>query len=334
MEVLLELQDVGVELDGRTVLRALCGSVHGGTLLAILGPSGAGKTTLLRAIAGLEPLQRGRILLAGRPAPPPGQRGVGFLFQDLALWPHMTIEAQLRFVLRSRNQPASGWPAAIDKALARSRAQALRARLPGQLSAGEAQRAALARAWVDEPRLLLLDEPFSHLDPLLRDEIFAELADYASQTAAAVLSVSHLADEALARAQRVWVLDAGELVADGSPEELWQGCAHPRAARLLGPCSFVAGEIKDGTFHSCLGDFPLPSEASSSPLRLLLRPDSLVAQMDGPIEAEVVGQVLRGGSLLERVRVGAQEVPLRLGKPRGAVRLAWRVPPLLTRWEG
>lgn len=329
--VLLQLEDVAVDLQSRPVLRAVSGSVAAGTLLAILGPSGAGKTTLLRGIAGLEPLAGGRLLLEGRAPPPPGERRLGFLFQDLALWPHLTIAEQLRFVLRSRAVPRERWSSAIERALQRSRALSLSARLPGELSAGEAQRAALARAWVDEPRLLLLDEPFSHLDPLLRDEIFAELASYAAQSGAAVLSVSHLADEALARAQRVWVLDAGRLVADGSPEELWRACAHPRAARLLGPCSFIAGEHRDGRFHSCLGDFPLPEGAPVG--RLLVRPDSLIAQDDGPIEAEVLGQVLRGGSLLERVRVGAEEVSLRLGRPRGAVRLAWRSPPLLCREE-
>lgn len=154
-----------------------------GEIVALLGPSGCGKTTTLRLIAGLETPDRGeiwvggeRVAASGRNLLPPHRRGIGFVFQDLALWPHLTVEGNLEFVLSSGGISKSERKVRIAETLALARASSFAARHPGELSGGEQQRAAIARALVGRPRLLLLDEPMSGLDAHLKSELLEELA--------------------------------------------------------------------------------------------------------------------------------------------------------------
>jgi len=197
-----------------------------GEAVAILGPSGCGKTTLLRLVAGLDVPDEGGIVLggrevarAGRNLVPPHERLIGFVFQDLALWPHLTVRGNLTFVLGSVGVARAAWDARVRGVLELVRIGALADRYPHQLSGGEQQRAALARALVGQPRLLLLDEPFSSLDPELRLVLRGELVALRQTLALTTVYVTHDPEDVRAVADRVVRMQAGRIdavPADGS----------------------------------------------------------------------------------------------------------------------
>jgi len=214
------LRVVGVtkRYGARAVVDHVSLDVAVGETLVILGPSGCGKTTLLRLVAGLEVPDDGEIWLdgrqvarSGRNLEPPHGRRIGFVFQDLALWPHLTVRANLTFVMGSVGVSKSVWDERVESVLGLVRILALANRYPHQLSGGEQQRAALARALVAEPRVLLLDEPFSSLDPELRQSLRAELAVLQRTLALTTIYVTHDRDDARALADRVVVMSAGRI---------------------------------------------------------------------------------------------------------------------------
>jgi len=187
--------------------------------VVILGPSGCGKTTLLRLIAGLEVPDSGEISLNGtqvagkaRSMVPPHQRGIGFVFQDLALWPHLTVRKNLEFVLGSVKTPRGERAARVHQALSLVQIENLSARYPHELSGGEQQRVALARAMVGQPRLLLLDEPLSSLDLELRAILRTELARIQNDLGVTMVYVTHDRDDAAALADSVVEMRAGRIV--------------------------------------------------------------------------------------------------------------------------
>ncbi len=195
-----------------------------GDAVVLLGPSGCGKTTLLRLIAGLEVPDSGEISLNGtkvadfgRSRVPPHQRGIGFVFQDLALWPHLSVWKNLDFVLGSVKTPRGERAARIHQALNLVRIEPLSARYPHELSGGEQQRVALARALVGQPRLLLLDEPLSSLDPELRTTLRAELARLQCDLRVTMVYVTHDRDDAAALADDVVEMRAGRIVSVSKP---------------------------------------------------------------------------------------------------------------------
>jgi iron(III) transport system ATP-binding protein len=210
--------DVTKRYGARAVVDHVSLDVAAGETLVILGPSGCGKTTLLRLAAGLEVPEDGEIWLdgrqiarAGRSLVPPHQRRIGFVFQDLALWPHLTVRANLTFVMGSVGVAKSLWDERVESVLGLVRIEAFGNRYPHQLSGGEQQRAALARALVAEPRVLLLDEPFSSLDPELRRSLRAELAVLQRTLSLTTIYVTHDREDARALADRVVMMGAGRL---------------------------------------------------------------------------------------------------------------------------
>ncbi|MBV8882121.1 MAG: ABC transporter ATP-binding protein [Planctomycetaceae bacterium] len=206
--VSVRIESLTRRLGGREILRGLSLEVEPGEWVALLGPSGAGKTSLLRAVAGLERPDAGRVLLDGRDATsiPPRDRGIGFVFQDLALWPYLRVEEHLG--------PA-GAPL-----LDRFGLRGLEAKKPQELSGGERQRLALARALVRDPKILLLDEPFSSLDPLLRRTLSDTLAELHRERGQTTIYVSHYFEAPVLRANRVALLREGRLEQVGSLSEL------------------------------------------------------------------------------------------------------------------
>ena len=224
----IALTSVTKRFGSHVALDSVSVQIFAGDTAVILGPSGCGKTTLLRVIAGLGVPDSGEILLegakvaaGGRIIVPPHQRKLGFVFQDLALWPHLTVQENLDFVLQSGKIPRPERSARAVEALRLVRVESLSARYPHELSGGEQQRVALARAIVGQPRVLLLDEPLSSLDPELRAALRVELARLRRALDLTMVYVTHDREDAAALATRVIDMRAGRILAvhDHHPKE-------------------------------------------------------------------------------------------------------------------
>jgi ABC-type Fe3+/spermidine/putrescine transport system ATPase subunit len=225
---LVELKGISVRVGGHRVLRDITFSAPAGEIFALLGPSGSGKTTLLRAVAGLAKPEAGEISVHGRTvsAPdvlvPPFERGMSMIFQDLALWPHMSASENIAFMVRSGNR--QDCRKRVDELLGAMGLGGLRDRYPDQLSGGQRQRLAIARALASGPECLLMDEPFSSLDDLLRSEMLELTRRLRDEQGLSVLYVTHNVDEALDMADTVAVLRDGSLMGvwrngtEGAPE--------------------------------------------------------------------------------------------------------------------
>ena len=217
---LLSLNNVTKRFASHQAVESVSLEVAAGDAIVILGPSGCGKTTLLRLIAGLEIPDSGEIWLAGAQAAgagrsmmPAHERGIGFVFQDLALWPHLTVQRNLNFVLESSKMPRAERAARALEVLRLVRIDQLAGRYPHELSGGEQQRVALARALVGQPRVLLLDEPFSSLDPELRDALRSELARLQGALHVTTVCVTHDQGDAAILADCIIEMRAGRIVA-------------------------------------------------------------------------------------------------------------------------
>jgi ABC-type Fe3+/spermidine/putrescine transport system ATPase subunit len=220
-ETLLSVREVTKRFGSHQALAGVSFEVAAGETVAILGPSGCGKTTLLRLVAGLDVPDSGEISLGGtrvagpnRSIVPPYRRGIGFVFQDLALWPHLTVRRHLDFVLESARIPRDERAARAHEALRLVRIEPMANRYPHELSGGEQQRVALARALVGQPRMLLLDEPLSSLDPELRRALRAELAGLTVALSVTAVYVTHDREDASALADRVMEMREGRIVRD------------------------------------------------------------------------------------------------------------------------
>jgi ABC-type Fe3+/spermidine/putrescine transport system ATPase subunit len=223
MTPLLSVKNVIKRLGCHDVLAGVSFDVAAGEAIAVLGPSGSGKTTLLRVIAGLETPDTGEIWLDGvrvaadrRNAVPPHERRIGFVFQDLALWPHMTVQQQLEFVLGSMHVIRRERTQRIADTLTLVRIEHLAGRYPHELSGGEQQRAALARTLVAQPRLMLLDEPLASLDPDLRAHLRNELASMQRSMDLASIYVTHDREEAMALADRILEMRTGHIIGESA----------------------------------------------------------------------------------------------------------------------
>jgi ABC-type sugar transport system ATPase subunit len=232
----LELTGVSAGHGAVEVLRGIDLTVARGELLVVLGPSGAGKSTLLRVVAGLQPVTRGRVHIAGRDvtALRPGRRNVSMVFQSYALFPHLTVADNIGFGLIVRDVPKAQARDRVARAAAAVGCADLLHRRPGQLSGGERQRVALARALVREPDVFLLDEPLSNLDAELRVETRAELRALHDRVGTTMLHVTHDQTEALVLGDRVAVLRQGQVEQVGSPEQIWRTPQTTFVARFVG----------------------------------------------------------------------------------------------------
>ena len=267
-----------------------------GLFLALLGPSGSGKTTVLRMLAGLETPDGGRIAVGGRVlygagrVVPPEERDIGMVFQDYALWPHMTVAQNIAFGLRLRRLGGAEIDRQVAQALDLVHLNGLGARYPDQLSGGQQQRVAIARALAIRPRLLLLDEPLSNLDAALREEMRVELVRLLKNQGITAVYVTHDRIEALAMSDRIVVLRDGRIAQMGSPEELYNRPASPFIAGFLGAANFLAGEAltdSDGTVIVRAGDIALRGHAPTSVGRralMVLRPEDGSLHLERPAD--------------------------------------------------
>jgi len=218
-----------------------------GEFLSLLGPSGCGKSTLLRMIAGLVEPDGGQVVLAGEDITRLAvhRRNLGLVFQSYALFPHMTVFENVAFGLRRRSVPPAELGPRVERMLELVRLGPLGARHPRELSGGQQQRVALARALVTEPRVLLLDEPLSNLDALLRDEMRVELKRLQERLRTTMIFVTHDQAEALILSDRVVVMEAGRVEQIGTPEEVYRRPATAFVARFLGRANFLAGTVAE-----------------------------------------------------------------------------------------
>jgi len=225
-----------VRLGERRVLDDISLDVAEGEVVTVLGPSGCGKTTLLRTIAGLQPLDAGRVLLDGRDlaAVPPHLRGIGLVFQDLALFHHRDVFGNVAFGLRMRGEPAAGVARRVAELLELVGLAGMERRSVASLSGGEQQRVALARALAPAPRVLLLDEPLGSLDRRLRDRLLDELGGLFDELEVTAVYVTHDQAEAFALGDRVALMRNGAMVQVGTPDTLWAAPVDADSARFLG----------------------------------------------------------------------------------------------------
>lgn len=254
--------------------------VEPGELVCLLGPSGCGKTTLLRVAAGLEELQVGQVIIGdevvaeGRSGPqmPPEKRGVGLMFQDYALFPHLTVFENLVFGLGSKQQERRAW---VEASLAEMGLADYADKYPHVLSGGQQQRVALLRALAPAPRVLFLDEPFSGLDVTRRSQIREQAFSVLKQADIAALMVTHDPEEAMFMADRILVMNEGRIVQSGTPVEIY---FHPETtfvADLFGPVNRVTGPVIGGAVTTALGRFPAAGHTDGTTATVLIRPEGL-----------------------------------------------------------
>lgn len=214
-------------------------------MVSLLGPSGCGKTTTLRCIAGFVIPDTGKIFIGEQEVTrvPPEKRDIGFVFQNFALWPHMTVYQNLAFGLRLRKIPKAQIKGRVQEALALVRMAGMEDRFPRQLSGGQQQRVALARALVLRPRVLLLDEPLSNLDAKLREEMRFEIRELQRQLKITAIYVTHDQAEALVLSDRIAILNHGKIVQIGTPEEIYQRPVNTFVAGFIGLCTFIEAQV-------------------------------------------------------------------------------------------
>lgn len=340
---------------GSTVLDGVDVGVDAGATLALLGPSGCGKTTLLRIIAGLETPDAGTVtvgdvvLTAADVLVPPERRRVGMVFQDWALFPHLSVARNVGFGLARSERRASP---RIDEALSLVGLEGLGDRMPATLSGGQQQRVALARAIAPRPSVLLLDEPFSNLDAALRVQVRTEIHQLLVELGITTVFVTHDQDEAFVLGDRVAVLSSGRVAQAGSPAELYQRPVTRWVAGFVGDANFVPARAEAGsttTATTVVGTVGLvePAEGGTS-IEVLLRPEQLeIAPAASPVDggtdgAEVTVELVEfvGHDTTYLVRLGDLELRVRrpslptlrrgdraVVRPIAAEPVAWFPPP-------
>lgn len=298
----LSLSEVSHSYGDSLSVRQASLDIAAGEIVCLLGPSGCGKTTILRLAAGLETPVSGQIRLGGEIvaeaglAVPPEDRRVGLVFQDIALFPHLDLLDNVAFGLRGRRSEtraiAARWLERVDLG------HLLRA-WPHMLSGGEQQRVALARALAPTPRLLLMDEPFSSLDPHLRHRLRGSTLDLLRQAGVPALIVTHDAEEAMTMADRVVVMRDGALVQSGSPDRIYMAPSEIFAARLFGPLNEWRLSVRHDVVETPLGRLPARGMANGLKVRVALRAEGVRcldrSVADPTALAARVQQVLRLG---------------------------------------
>jgi spermidine/putrescine transport system ATP-binding protein len=282
------------------VLKGVSLEVRPGEFFTLLGPSGCGKTTLLRIVGGFEVPDGGRVMLKGQDLTPlpAHRRPVNTVFQNYALFPHLTVYENVAFGLRSRRFPEAEVRARVEYALGLLRLESFVHRYPHQLSGGQKQRVALARALVNEPEVLLLDEPMSALDAKLRAEVQVELRNLQRRLGATFILVTHDQEEAMAVSDRIGVMEAGTLLQVGTPEEVYERPRTRFVAEFLGVANVIPARRVGEGVETPLGFFPLKAPWAEG--LLALRPERVqVAKEPLPsgLRARVREVVYRGAYL-------------------------------------
>lgn len=297
----LEVQHLTRAFGGAPVVSDVSLSIAPGQVTCLLGPSGCGKSTTLRMIAGVERPDAGRILIDGtevfgpRVSLPPEARSVGLMFQDFALFPHLTVAQNVAFGLKGEKAARS---ARVGELLERVNLVGYGDKHPHQLSGGEQQRVALARALAPRPRVMLMDEPFSGLDNRLRDGIRDTTLDLLKEEGAAVLLVTHEPDEALRMADEIALMRKGRIVQIGSPYNVYNSPADKAAAAFFSDINVIRGISRGALTLTPFGDFLTPGHADGAEVEIVIRPQHLKIDFDragrGPNPTPQDGTPARG----------------------------------------
>ncbi len=317
----LEVADVWKSFGPTAVLRGVGFAARAGEFLTVLGPSGCGKTTLLRVIAGLEPADRGAVRIGGRAMDglPAERRPVNTVFQSYALFPHLTVFENVAFGLRSRRIAGGEVRRRVGKALDLLRLADLGGRRPEQLSGGQKQRVALARALVNEPEVLLLDEPMSALDARLRADVRVELRRLQRALGRTFVLVTHDQDEALVVSDRIMVMRDGAIEQIGTPAEVYERPVSRFVAEFLGAANLIPAERQgsDGGARvtTPFGELVLRTAPAWRRGTLAIRPERICLREAPPerngFRVTVRESVYRG----DRFDVWVEPGPLRLHAP-------------------
>jgi iron(III) transport system ATP-binding protein len=318
----LSMDGVSKQFGNEMAVDDLSLSVNDGELLTLLGPSGCGKTTTLRMIAGLEEPTAGTITIAGEtvtadgdgPFRKPEERNVGIVFQDYALFPHLTVAENIAFGLTDMDEDETDERVAELLELVDLEAHA--EKMPNQLSGGQQQRVALARSLAPEPDVLLLDEPFSNLDVRLRVEMREEVRKILKRAGVTAISVTHDQEEALSISDRVAIMNDGTVAQIGSPGKVFENPESRFVATFLGQASFLSARITEKTLETGIGSFDLdllngPIEAyDGAMVDVLVRPDDLQAMPTTEPKADgyVVHRQYNGPSFIYRVELHSGDV--------------------------
>ena len=306
---------------GRTLaLDAVSLTLEPGEILAVLGASGCGKSTLLRLVAGLDAPDAGEIAIGGRCIAgrgrnePPATRGVGLMFQDYALFPHLTVLANIRFGL-VRIPGEEGRRVAYER-LDQVGLAHLAHSYPHTLSGGEAQRVALARALAPRPRILLLDEPFSNLDAGTREHVRTDTLAVLRRDGIGAILVTHDADEAVAFADRIALMNQGRVVQSGGAKALYDAPISPFAARALGEIIQMPGWVAEDRVATPLGSLPRPATFADGAVTVCLRPEAILLGPAGEgVPARVLARAFAGPRQRLDILVDGLAAPLRLLLP-------------------
>jgi iron(III) transport system ATP-binding protein len=308
----VSLKSVSKSFDGVVVIQNLSFELIESEILALLGPSGCGKTTILRLLAGFEQPDVGEIFIQGRLmtdsrfSVPPEQRSVGMVFQDYALFPHLTVAQNILYGLSG----LEGWrqEKILAGMLERIGMEGYGNRYPHQLSGGQQQRVAVARALAPCPSALLLDEPFSNLDADMRSQMRSEVLSILREAKTTAILVTHDQEEAFTLADRVGVLNQHRLEQLGSPEAIYHRPETPFVARFVGQADFVPAEFKKGRVMTELGSFTTNQHFARSTLRVMIRPDDIDFTPDDQATAVMVGREFRGSENIYSIRLESGQV--------------------------
>jgi iron(III) transport system ATP-binding protein len=313
LTTLLEVNDIECRHGERVIVRGLSMSVSRGSLVCLLGPSGCGKTTVLRAIAGFHPVEQGEIVISGRVCSrrdltvAPEKRRLGMVFQDYALFPHMTVGENVAFGLRGLN--AGARRRRTEELLGRVGLDNLQARFPHELSGGQQQRVALARALAPNPDLILMDEPFSNLDIDLRERLGAEVRDVLKDQGTTCVLVTHDQHDAFALGDEVGVMHDGRILQWDTPYKLYHEPSSRFVADFIGQGTFLRGTLlAPDTVETELG-IVRGNRAfgwdRGQAIDVLLRPDDIVPDPDSALRGEVVRKAFKGAEILYTLRLAS-----------------------------
>lgn len=303
----LAFENVSCSIGSTEILKNLSFELQAGEIACLLGQSGCGKTTLLRIAAGIQPVTSGRVLLDDEEVDgpsgfvPPERRNVGLVFQDFALFPHLTVIENVAFGLNALSRKEAEKVA--EHALERVGLAGFRHSYPSSLSGGEQQRVALARAIVPRPQVMLMDEPFSGLDQRLRETVREETLALLKETRATCVLVTHDPVEAMDFADRILLMRAGRLIQNGTSTELFNKPADLQVARFFSDVNEIAGHVKNGNVETPLGTFSAAAFANNAEVVVIIRPQALTLAGAG---AGTEGYVLEARFLGDKTRLLVQ----------------------------